>query len=440
MVAPAADMKVRLPDWEIINAGRRRKGLLAFIAVLLFTGLVTSAAIGSTLAFALFDGMGGSWLWPLLIVILAAGYGAAGEVVFRSSGRPQFFPLLAVCALAGLGYSVWSLLMCTAAEWSLLQATAAIFLLGAACVGAVIGFISYAEPWRRPLWNIRVVDAVLRTLPGGTEQTAETVTRILNSARPNSEFSEIVERQKSRRGWGSGHCLQVIIGAFEERRKRCVPRPDGILETEAYDLFLDTGSDLLLFLAAPLPEEVISVGDRRERTLDICRQLITVWLEGTEDQRVTHRARADVWIEAFRSEDPFYCFLSICFELALGRRRQAAGEVVQTVVDMYRQLCDEPGPHPRPLADREICQNTWLALARRNVPAQACFDAWMAMRMEEGQPPVMSISEETAALDAALLAATTFLRDHYQSWAAQTHEDWRQGLTALAQKSEEARP
>jgi hypothetical protein len=62
------------------------------------------------------------------------------------------------------------------------------------------------------------------------------------------------------------------------------------------------------------------------------------------------------------------------------------------------------------------------------------------MRMEEGQPPVMSIAEDTTAVDAALLAATTFLHDHYQSWAAQTHGDWRQGLTALAQQSEEARP
>src|SRR5437867_3044773 len=108
----------------------RRRALVAFLTAFAVSGVMLESLAASRLAYAAYEGLGVRWLWPALVLMLAALYLGAGIVSHRRNGFPQFFPFFALLALAILAFEVGSWLLDTAAEWSLFEATVALAVLG----------------------------------------------------------------------------------------------------------------------------------------------------------------------------------------------------------------------------------------------------------------------------------------------------------------------
>jgi hypothetical protein len=403
--------------------------------------------------------LGVRWLWPFVVLGLGALYLWAGIRSHCLNGLPQFFPLLAFLGLVFLAFGTSWWLLLSAAEWSMLEAAVSLATLVIAAVPAMIGYAAYGELWRR-FYNRSVEAVVLKALPGGKKRPPQVVTQIFEAARPQSEFRKITEEQSRRKEWGSRHCLGICKKALADRKRGVLGDPIHGVPTDNYDLCLDTGDDLFYYYLLRWPEEVEVPGGLRATilyplqqlvdllfpspgevvvptwvqasVLDLLRQLVTIWLQGTEEQRGPHHTPAARWVsELGKSSDPYYRFLSECFELGRGVRGVSVPARIETALSHYRQMRDDNQSRGRQPAERLICQNTWLALAHRSIRAQPCYDVWMAMRRIEEEGPDLPPPKGSDP-DAALLMARAFLAAHLDNWARETHQDWRQGLEGAA--------
>jgi hypothetical protein len=408
----------------------------------------------------IFERIGGRWLWPFIVLGLGLLYHWAGSRSHRLSGQSQQYPFLASIALAAMAFGAFGWLLLTAANWSPFEASIALFALSAAVIPALIGYVAYCRLWFR-LYNGSVEAVVLKALPGGKEPL-RTGTEIFEKSRSQSEFRKIAEQQAQNLEWGSHHCLSICKRVFTDRKRSILRNSvDGALPTEDYDLCLDTGEDLIYYyrlrwpgpIAVPggfsaaipfviwrlvdllfskVPKVVIQQDWARTATLDLSRQLLTIWLQGSDMQREPHQTSAARWIaELDRSPDPYYRFLSECFDLGRGVRDADITASIEGALSRYAAMRTDTKSRGRHLSERLICQYSWLALAHRSLRPQPCYDAWMAMRRDEGESPHLPESVESDP-DAALLMARKFLRSHYENWARETHHGWRQGLEGSA--------
>jgi hypothetical protein len=411
---------------EILAAEATRRGaLLSFIGLAVSILVVLTLLAAAPVAALIFDDLRLAWLWVALMPMLAIIYLVSGVASHRANGLAQFFPFFALLGLAVWAGTVIVCLIETATEWSALEAFAALAVLGLSGLPLTIGTLGYTEIWRTRA-NRRIVNSILDALPGGATDTAQ----VPGSKSP---FREAVDELLVREDWISPHCLEIVTKGFEIRAERLLATLATGMQPELYDVCLRTGDDLFHYLLLRSAEEPHrSPGTFPLAKRDLLRRLLTLWSLGTDQQRAVHRAAARRWVDVLNlAADPYHAMLAACFLVLLDDNAPDVSATIARAVMRYRQLQIADAPLETRRGQQAICQHTWLAVTHRALGDQPCFDGWMAMRRLDRQDASLSpVNGEGAEL--AFVLAQAFLARCYQTWARETHRDWRHGLQSRA--------
>lgn len=422
----------------------RRRALFGFLGALALAVAAHRAAPYLAQDTTIYERLDLDWSWVLMVAGLAGLYCGAGFLCHRGDGLPQRFPLLATGTATLTLICVCATILDVGAEWTPAESVAALAILGFSACAVLVGFAGYTELWRS-LFNKRIVLNVLAMLPGGAEASRklvdEDITHVLPTSIRDSPFRTKVAQQVSKKEWGSPHCLTIVQGAFDGHREALHSATLGHTPSDKYDTCLGVGADLLLYLSMRWPVSYASTEYVRWLRLELVRELLTIWRQGTALQQQQHRQPASRWMNELRTaRDPYHQFLAYCVSLGVAQTTlspSATLKSVTTATELYREVSNGVEVPTGIVTDvQDICSNTWLVLSERALPRQACVDVWMAMRESKHGPlvPLIPVVQSTyngephRGTETTVLGARRVLMSHYSEWSRRLHSDWNAGI------------
>ncbi|MBN1138311.1 MAG: hypothetical protein JXM73_17110 [Anaerolineae bacterium] len=359
--------------------------------------------------------------WPLLILVFAFCFTVGGFWRHWRSGLHQFSPWSAGMAVVALVVLIGIILNETAADWS----CGWCILAGLIIVGSgfilMRGYLGYSELWRE-FFNSQVLSCVVGTLQDGRFQ---------------DRYRNLASGRACRAEWGSVHCLRIVQGYYDTMKQRVLMPIASETEDEATDRFVAAGLALRSYLSVRWSEELLPPAEQRARILELVRELVTVCLIAQESVQENYQGKIAAWRKELQQPGDLYHQL-LDEILALGVRARTpltpieAGTKIGDIIHLFDQLESQGSAPALGLDMRNICANTWLALAHHSIPGQACFDAWMAMCDAQNEDLFVRPAP-TGELDPAQVAARRYLADWYDLWRDRTPAGWQEGLAGRAE-------